>query len=123
MKQRPKFWELSSYNKPGGKTHPAVARTRNQVMELWARMFDYDSICEKLDIGRSTVVDIIKQAREAGDPRAVRPYKHRGVMRGETRRRQIEMLHGQGLRKRDIAKRLGVSPRLIEIRLKELEKA
>lgn len=120
---KPKFWELSSYNKRDGKTHPVVARTRNRILDLWSQMYDYDSICEALDVSRTTVVDVIRLARQRDDPRADRPYKHKGVMRGDTRRRQIRMLHEQGLRKREIAKRLQVSPRLVEIRLKEMEKA
>jgi len=81
---------------------------RNSILELWGEMADYDTICEKLDISRTTVVDCIKRARDMGDPRAQRPYRQKNIMRGDTRRSQIAMLDSQGTAKRGIAKRLGI---------------
>ena len=114
-----RFYQYSSFNKRGGKTHPRVARTRNRILDLWEGMASYSTIAEELDISISTVVECIARAKRLKDPRADRPYRHRKIQIAEKRRREIKRLLDDGYRPREIAKRLGVSKRLVLIRMRE----
>lgn len=113
------FYRFSSFNTKGGKTHPRVARTRNRILDLWEGMASYSTIAEELDISISTVVECIARAKRLKDPRADRPFRHRKIQMAEKRRREIRRLLDDGYRPREIAKRLGVSKRLVLIRMKE----
>ena len=113
------FYAYSSFNKRGGKTHPRVARTLNRILDLWEGMASYSTIAEELDISISTVVECIARAKRLKDPRADRPYRHRKIQIAEKRRREIKRLLDDGYRPREIAKRLGVSKRLVLIRMRE----
>lgn len=113
------FHAYSSYNKRGGKTHPRVAKLRNQVMDLWAEMADYPTIAERLEISIGTVVTYIARARHLGDPRAIRPFRHKKIMRAAYRRRQIQEMHAAGMKPSEIAAQLGCTPELVKLRLKE----
>lgn len=113
------FYAYSSFNKRGGKTHPRVARTRNRILGMWEEMASYSTIAEELDISISTVVECIARAKRLKDPRADRPFRHRKIQIAEKRRREIRRLLDDGYRPREIAKRLGVSKRLVLIRMKE----
>ncbi|WP_434723061.1 helix-turn-helix domain-containing protein [Mesorhizobium sp. RIZ17] len=113
------FYRFSSFNRKGGKTHPQVVRTRNRILDLWEGMASYSTIAEQLDISISTVVECIARAKRLKDPRADRPFRHRKIQIAEKRRREIKRLLDDGYRPREIAKRLGVSKRLVLIRMKE----
>ena len=82
-------------------------------------MASYSTIAEELDISISTVVECIARAKRLKDPRADRPYRHRKIQIAEKRRREIKRLLDDGYRPREIAKRLGVSKRLVLIRMRE----
>ncbi|MER8628502.1 hypothetical protein NKH55_01830 [Mesorhizobium opportunistum] len=114
------FYAYSSFNKRGGKTHPRVARTRNRILSMWEEMASYSIIAEELDISISTIVECISRAKRLKDPRADRPFRHRNIQIAEKRRREIRRLLDDGYRPQEIAKRLGVSKRLVLIRLKEV---
>ncbi|TIL74009.1 MAG: hypothetical protein E5Y89_21000 [Mesorhizobium sp.] len=121
QRSRPRlpFYAYSPFNKKGGRLPQDVIKTRNQILDLWAEMASYDVIAEKLDIAISTVVDCIARARQNGDPRTDRPFKHKKIQRAELRRRRILQLAADGYAASEIAKRLTVSKRLVQIRLKE----
>lgn len=113
------FHAFSSFNKRGGRVHPRVARTRNRILDLWEGMASYATIAEELNISISTVVDCIARAKRLKDPRANRPFRHRKIQIAEKRRREIRRLHADGYRPREIAKQLGISKRLVLLRLRE----
>ncbi|TIQ96700.1 hypothetical protein [Mesorhizobium sp.] len=116
---RQPFYAYSPFNKRGGKLPAEVIQTRNRILDMWAEMASYDVIAEKLDISISTVVDCIARARENKDPRTERPFKNKKIQRADRRRRQIKQLAADGYGASEIAKRLTVSKRLVQIRLKE----
>lgn len=113
------FWSHSPYNKKGGRLPNSVIKMRNQILDQWAQMASYDAIAETQDIAISTVVDCIARAKRLGDPRVERPFKNKKIQRAEIRRRQIKQLAADGYMASEIAKRLTVSKRLVQIRLKE----
>ncbi|TIN20159.1 MAG: hypothetical protein E5Y51_03685 [Mesorhizobium sp.] len=118
-RQRLPFYAYSPFNKRGGKLPAEVIATRNRILDLWAEMASYDVIAERLDIAVSTVVDCIRRAKSNGDPRTSRPFKNRKIQRADLRRRSIKQLAADGYAASEIAKRLTVSKRLVQIRLKE----
>ncbi|TIQ86445.1 MAG: hypothetical protein E5X38_15970 [Mesorhizobium sp.] len=121
QRSRPRrpFYEYSPFNKRGGKLPQEVIKTRNRILDMYAEMASYDVIAEKVDVAISTVVDCIARARENDDPRVTRPFKNKKIQRAELRRRQIRQLAADGYMASEIAKRLTVSKRLVQIRLKE----
>lgn len=114
------FYQYSSRNKKGGKAHPRVTRMRNRVLDMWAEMHDYSTISEHLDISITTVVTYIKRARDLGDPRAMRPYKSKKLIKAALRRKRIKEMHALGMKPSEIAERLECTTRLVETRLKEM---
>lgn len=121
QRSRPRrpFYEYSPFNKRGGKLPQDVIKTRNRILDMYAEMASYDVIAEKVDVAISTVVECIARARENSDPRVTRPFKNKKIQRAELRRRQIKQLAADGYMASEIAKRLTVSKRLVQIRLKE----
>lgn len=121
MKRLP-FYLYSSYNKPGGKVHPLVARRMNQVLDMWAALMTIEQIAEALGISPSTVTDYIARGHKVGDPRAKRPAGiDRRRLTAHTRRTQMRLLAQAGFPKRQIANRLDCSVRLVEMRLREAD--
>lgn len=116
------FHTYSSANKKGGRTHPRVARYRNRVLDMWAEMADYATIAEKLDISITTIVTYIKRAKELGDPRAQRPFKDKKRLKAALRRKRIGEMLAAGMKPSEIAARLECTTRLVEIRLREMER-
>lgn len=113
------FYAYSPYNKKDGRLPSIVTKTRNRILDMYAEMASYDVIAEKLDISISTVVDCVARARTNKDPRTERPFKNKKIQKAEARRRQIRQLAADGYMASEIAKRLTVSKRLVQIRLKE----
>lgn len=113
------FHAYSSFNKKGGKAVDAVVRNRNRALDMYQDMATYETIAECLDISPTTVVQYVKRAREKGDVRVKRPFKHRGRQLALQRRKSIKDMKALGLSAREIAKQLGINVRLVQIRLKE----
>lgn len=113
------FHAFSSFNKKGGKTVDAVARKRNRALDLYSELATYEKIAECLDISVTTVVQYVARARQQGDVRANRSFKHRGRLQALQRRKSIREMKALGMPAREIAKRLGINVRLVQIRLKE----
>ncbi|BCG88490.1 hypothetical protein MesoLj113c_46000 [Mesorhizobium sp. 113-3-9] len=113
------FHAFSSFNKKGGKAVDIVIRRRNQALDMYQEMSTYENIAECLDISPTTVVQYVKRARDKGDVRARRPFKHRGRLLALQRRKAIKDMRALGFSAREIAKQLGVHVRLVQIRLKE----
>lgn len=113
------FHAYSSFNKKGGKTVDIVSRRRNKALDMYSEMRTYEAIAECLDISPTTVVQYVKRARQIGDVRATRPFKHRGRQLALQRRKSIRDMKAMGLSAREISKRLGINVRLVQIRLKE----
>lgn len=113
------FYAYSSFNKKGGKTDTVVMRRRNKALDMYQEMSTYETIAECLDISPTTVVQYVKRARDKGDVRAKRPFKHRGRLLALQRRKAIKDMKALGMSAREISKRLGINVRLVQIRLKE----
>jgi transposase len=113
------FWTFSPFNKKDGRLPTVVIKTRNKILDLYAEMASYDVIAERLDISISQVVECVARARDNKDPRVERPFPNKKIQKAETRRRQIKQLAADGYMASEIAKRLTVSKRLVQIRLKE----
>ncbi|RWK79653.1 MAG: hypothetical protein EOR51_12150 [Mesorhizobium sp.] len=113
------FHAFSSFNKKGGKAVDAVVRKRNQALDMYQEMATYEKIAECLDISPTTVVQYVARARQQGDVRANRPFKHRGRLQALQRRKAIREMKALGMSAREIAKQLGINVRLVQIRLKE----
>lgn len=116
---KPPFYAYSSYNKRGGKMHPLTLRRRNQALDMWAEMRTIAEIAEALGVDNDTVRSYIRRGRLLNDPRVKRAYPNRSHMKAALRRRQIGILHKTGMSAQQIADRLNVNIRLVQIRLKE----
>ncbi|MCF6124376.1 hypothetical protein EN904_14825 [Mesorhizobium sp. M7A.F.Ca.CA.001.07.2.1] len=113
------FHAYSSFNKRGGKAVDIVTRRRNKALDMYQEMSTYETIAESLDISPTTVVQYVKRARDKGDVRAKRPFKHRGRLLALQRRKAINDMKALGMSARQISKQLGINVRLVQIRLKE----
>lgn len=113
------FYAFSSFNKKGGKVVDIVTRRRNKALDMYQEMSTYERIAECLDISPTTVVQYVKRARDKGDVRAMRPFKHRGRLLALQRRKAINDMKALGMSARQISKQLGINVRLVQIRLKE----
>lgn len=69
--RRVEFWRYSSRNREGHTPHPLTATRRNLILELWAKGLTKEQIAEQLDIDVDTISKHFRQARRAGDARAV----------------------------------------------------
>lgn len=112
------FYAYSSKNKKGGKVHPLVFRRKDQALTLWWERRTIDEIAASLDISPDTVRNYIKDGRAAGDFRACQRESKRMTM-AKVRKMHIEELHRQGFTNQEIADRLNVHVRLVQMRLKE----
>ncbi|ADV12954.1 helix-turn-helix domain-containing protein [Mesorhizobium ciceri] len=113
------FYAYSSFNKRGGKVVDIVTRRRNKALDMYQEMSTYETIAECLDISPTTVVQYVKRARDKGDVRAKRAFKHRGRLLALQRRKAINDMKALGMSAREISKQLGINVRLVQIRLKE----
>lgn len=114
------FYAYSSFNRRGGKMHPTVIRRMNQALDMYAVLIPIETIAESLEISPDTVRHYIKRGKRRGDPRCDRPRGiDRRTVRARTRRTQIELLAKAGFSTQEIASRLDVHVRLVQIRLKE----
>ncbi|TGT36204.1 helix-turn-helix domain-containing protein [Mesorhizobium sp. M8A.F.Ca.ET.165.01.1.1] len=118
-RRRQPFHAFSSFNKKGGKALDIVKRRRNQALDMYQEMATYETIADCLDISVTTVVQYVARAKSKGDVRVKRPFKHRGRQLAVQRRKSIKDMKALGLSAREIAKRLGINVRLVQIRLKE----
>lgn len=114
------FYRLSSYNRVGGRTHPIVSRRMNQVMDMWASLMSKAEIATELSIDVDTVRNYVRRARRRGDPRANRPdASNKIILKARVRKLQMKILDKAGFTKHEIASRIGVDVRLVEMRLRE----
>ncbi len=112
------FYAYSSKNKKGGKMHPVVFRRKNEALtQFWERR-TIDEIAASLDISPDTVRNYILAARANGDIRAASRESKR-LMMARVRRLHIDELSRQGYSNQEIAERLNVHVRLVQLRLKE----
>lgn len=114
------FHAYSSKNKKGGKTHPLVFRRKDQALTLWWERRTVDEIAASLDISPDTVRNYIRDGRATGDFRAAQRESKRLVL-ARVRKMHIEELHKQGFTNLEIAERLNIHVRLVQMRLKECE--
>ncbi len=118
---RPKlpFHAYSSYNKKDGLAHPDVVARRNTILEMYQGLCGYEEIADALGIHIDTVNNVLIRARRRKDPRVSRPVKDRRVLQAKRRNKLIKDMHDAGYTVQEIAKRLGVSDRLVQMRLKD----
>lgn len=112
------FWAYSSRNRPGGATDAAVEARRNAILELWWRHYTIDEIAGKTRLSIDAVKHYVMEARRIGDPRAAERMDWR-LMQSTVTRFKINRLHRQGFSASEIAHKLNVTRRLVEIRLAE----
>ncbi|CAN7600243.1 helix-turn-helix domain containing protein [Mesorhizobium amorphae] len=113
------FHAYSSFNKKGGMVDRRVERQRNRALDMYQELATYEKIAECLDISVTTVVQYVARARQKGDVRANRPFKHRGRLLALQRRKSIKEMKALGMSPREMAKALNINVRLVQIRLKE----
>lgn len=115
------FWRYSSRNIIGQTPHPRTKHVREKVLNLWAALNTLQDICYALDMSQDTVQSYIKRARRRGDPRAITRNRHwrRRQAKANERREQIQMMNNAGMEPQRIAKILGITRRLVEMRISE----
>ena len=115
------FWRYSSKNIVGQTQHPRTKYIRNLVLDLWAGLNTLQEIGSKLNLSQDTVHSYIKRARAKGDPRAVKRTNHwrRRKAKADQRRDQISLMSHAGMKPMHIAKALGISERLVFMRIKD----
>lgn len=120
--RRLRFYEYSSRNRSGG-THPIVFRRREKALDMWWSGSTREEIAISLDISPDTVRHYIRHARARGDVRATSERRSKRRIMAEVRRMHIIEMTKQKFTCQEIAKRLNVHPRLVQMRLKEAENA
>ena len=115
------FWRYSSRNIIGQTPHPRTKHVREKVLNMWAALNTLQDICYALDMSQDTVQSYIKRARRRGDPRAITRNRHwrRRQATANERREQIQMMNNAGMAPQRIAKILGITRRLVEMRISE----
>lgn len=91
-------------------------RPRETILDLWHEGHSVEDIAEIVGIDRRNIFHNLRMARALGDPRASRRQGRVPAMR---RRRQIVEMFQSGKSTTCIAKALGVTKRIVEIRLRE----
>lgn len=97
-------------------------KKRNQVLDLWLADLKTIEIAVTLGISETTVKRYIRQARAAGDLRALkREQSTKEAMRRSSLKKTIRIrtLNKQKLPVREIAKLVGCSRELVYMRLRE----
>jgi DNA-binding CsgD family transcriptional regulator len=77
------FWRFSSRNRVGNEPHPLTLARRNLILELWSGGMTQDEIAAAADLDFSTVVRHLREARRAGDARAI--VRHPGFRKEASR--------------------------------------
>jgi DNA-binding CsgD family transcriptional regulator len=116
------FYAYSSKNKKGCRTHPEVFRRKDRALTMWWEKSTVEEIATSLDISPDTVRNYLREGRAAGDFRAVSRESRRHML-AKVRRMHIDKLHSEGLDNHEIAYRLNVHVRLVQMRLKESSNA
>lgn len=112
------FYAYSSKNKKGCRTHPDVFRRKDAALTMWWERSTIDEIAASLHISPDTVRNYLREGRAAGDIRAGSRESKRHMV-AKVRRMHIVKLAGEGLDIKEIAQRLNVHVRLVQMRLKE----
>jgi DNA-binding CsgD family transcriptional regulator len=100
--------------------HPIVTRRMNKILDMWASFMTTGEIAECLDISLDCVKRHLERARRRGDPRSNRPEGiHARQLRKSVRAAQMRTMRKAGFSPSEIAKRLDVHVRLVQMRLKE----
>ena len=94
-----------------------MTRDPETILDLWAEGKTADQICDETYYSRDAVFFHLRKARRYGDPRAARrecqaPARRRAV--------KIQILNKIGLAPEHIAAMVGVTKRMVQIRLKEM---
>lgn len=115
------FHAYSSFNRKDGRTDPLVSRRRNRALSMWSEMATLEEIAEELRVEVQTVRRYIRWARRRDNALAFRPlgWDTKRKMRKALRQRNIKALSECGMSPKEIASRLQVTVRLVQIRLKE----
>lgn len=116
------FYRYSSRNRKGG-THPVVFRRREQALTMWWQGATYDEIAMSLDISPDTVRHYIRSGKRRGDIRAAGERRSKRHVMAEVRRMHILDMAKQGRTCGEIAKKLNIGKRLVQMRLKEADNA
>ena len=90
---------------------------------MWWQGATDEEIAKCLDISARTVRYYIRGGKRRGDIRATGKRDSRRHVMAEVRKLHILEMARQKLSCREIAKRLNVHPRLVQMRLKEAENA
>jgi hypothetical protein len=90
---------------------------KDQILSLWSLGYTADQICDQLYCDRSTVFRALSAARNLGDARANRrayqmPAKRKAL--------KIAILASINANTKFIANTVGLSTRMVQIRLREL---
>lgn len=87
---------------------------------MWAELHTIVEIAEALDISEDTVRAYVRRARRLNDPRASRPHNWNRRQECAARRKtQITLMAKAGVSITDIARKMGISVRLVRMRIKE----
>lgn len=116
------YWVYSPRSKKGRRWLGVREKKRNQVLDLWLADLKTIEIAVTLGISETTVKRYIRQARAAGDLRALkREQSTKEAMRRSSLKKTIRIrtLNKQKLPVREIAKLVGCSRELVYMRLRE----
>ena len=91
--------------------------TRAIILDLWASGMTADEVAERSGVSRDCVFYHLRQGRACGDPRANR---RKSRIDGRRTRAKIHLLAKLDVPSRSIARIVGVSERMVQIRLKEI---
>jgi DNA-binding CsgD family transcriptional regulator len=92
-------------------------KTRETILDMWSKGHCADDIAAIAGIDRRNLFQHLRMARALGDARADRRSER---VKATDRRKSIAAMVSVGKSKSAIARALGVSKRLVEIRLKEM---
>jgi predicted transcriptional regulator len=90
---------------------------KNEILNLWQANYTADEICDYLGCSHGLVFKHLRNARAAGDQRAAN-RTYRAPARAKTNK--IMILARLNAKTDFIASMVGVSRRMVQIRLKEL---
>ena len=90
--------------------------SKDSVLDLWSQGYTEDEICCATDFSREVIYKYLRMARAQGDERAARRIGRIPAMR---RKRKIMELAQTIKDPAMIARKLGISTRIVQMRLKE----
>ena len=97
-----------------------MTRCRETIVTMWYQGHSAEDIAEIIGISSTAIFKNLRLARALGDPRAARRVGRIPAMR---RRRQILEMAQAAIAPAIIAKKLGVTKRIVQIRIKEAQNA